>query len=296
MPCPLLPLELLVLIIDNVDSSSEEGRQSLRNLSLANNALRSICQERLFRTVELYYVTSIDVRDGTTLLFSEDEDNTGRRFLDTLARSPHIGPFVRYLEITTLQLDPMEFTPPPKSNSESASFSLYSIVPALPNLKGFSVSKRPPFWGYAVGEQMEACLSSLASFVTQLELSSLPTLPTSIFSGCRNLRDLSVSSLELGEGDITSRDSMQKVKLRKLELGFCFPADVFATTCFNTPQSPLDISELRSLSLSPIRFLYTTSLNVWLPLCFSALEHLKFAINFRSMFRVYSPPLDLILK
>ncbi|PPQ71724.1 hypothetical protein CVT26_007634 [Gymnopilus dilepis] len=287
MPSPFLPQELLFHIIDNVDPSSEQGQQSLRATSLAGHALRIICQERLFQKVQISYVASVDHLRGMIFILSEDERTTGQRFRDVLNRSPHIGAYVQSLTINTSKkpwsgsLDPEDMFGLPKCYSELPSFSLYSIVAAMPNLKKFSVSSSSSktfFAGNNVGKCMHACLSSIVSRVTDLDLTILPSIPVSIFSGSSSLQDLRVSSLKKSN-TLTAQGAVTKTKLRKLMFLFLCPEDRVVIKWLNSPHSPLDISELRSLSGSIIPLYSASILNEWLPLCFSALEELKFTVK-----------------
>ncbi|KAF8874962.1 hypothetical protein CPB84DRAFT_558463 [Gymnopilus junonius] len=135
----MFPRELQYAVINAIDISSSDGQHSLVNCSYANRALSVICQQRIFEYVEISYV-AFDAEDIGVILH-DDERTTGHKFLNLLAGSPHIGPYVRNLTMRTL---PHRGRPKSaKYSTESSNtpfFSLYAIMPQLHNLKGFITS------------------------------------------------------------------------------------------------------------------------------------------------------------
>ena len=272
---PILPYDLLFLVIDSIDSSSADGRQSLSAFSLADLNLRTACQERLFREVEITYVGSTgSPHTGQGFDLCDGEYTTGWRFRDLLMESPHIGPYVKKLKILIFASVGPERR---LAFSVSPEFSLYAIVPRLPNLKKFLASQDGPFGWYNVGDRMRDFLTTVASSVTELDLLPFSSIPISIFLGSHNLRALGISHLDKGETNST-QGSVAKTKLRELHVGLPLVNNARITTWFNTPRSPLDISELLSLKFSNTVAL-KANLNGLLALCSSTLRELSFHLD-----------------
>ncbi|KAF8869731.1 hypothetical protein CPB84DRAFT_962199 [Gymnopilus junonius] len=241
----VLPLELLFHIIDSIDSSSSEGRQSLSACACVHHALLIICQERLFRDIELSYF----LNDDHKIVFCDGQGTTGHKFLGLLAASPHIGSHVRNLTINVVG-----GTALPKSFelcSTSPSFSFYRIVPQLSNLQGLFAHNRNGFYRDVFDERTESFFINLAPSLTKLDLFLLPPLPLSIFSNCNRLEELHINGLTMDVAHLPM--NMNKVKLRVLEVSYGPTHDNKPMTpLFSAPSSPLDISHLRSLKLEGI--------------------------------------------
>ncbi|PPQ97615.1 hypothetical protein CVT26_002373 [Gymnopilus dilepis] len=277
MEPPILPNELIFLIIDHIDPSSAKGRRSLSAFSLTNRDFRFACQKRMFQNVEISFQVKVPARNflagrGERVYFGDCGCSTGWKLRDLLTRSPHIGQYVQHLKIV---LSLSMFSEWCLASSESPDFSLYAVTPRLLNLKKVSAFQEGLYACYPIGERMQAFLTTLTSTVAELDLFGFSAVPAAIFSGCHNLRELGVSTLEVGEGSFI-QGSVTTVKLRKLHIGFS-RSKARTTTWFSTPQSPLDISELVSLTFAN-HLVSKRDLNGLLALCFSTLEELKFCI------------------
>lgn len=279
VPPSVLPYELLYCIMDVFDAASPEGRLSLFACSYANRALSTICQERLFRNVEISYRLFRD--DNFHLVFRDDERTTGHKFLDFLAGSPHIGPYVQNFTINAMKPSgrPMSFASSGLSDTSSntPSFSLYKIVPRLRNLKGFIITHTDGYyfchWN-AVEQRTKTFFISIVPLLTKIDLYLFVHLPLSMFSNSTNLEELRVSYLDMDREDVTP-PSVSKVKLQALEVGYPAGEREPWTPWFNMPRLPLDVSKLRKLKLSD-PYCPVLDIDETLKLCSETLEELDF--------------------
>lgn len=77
----ILPSELLELVLDNFDVLSPTDRASIINCCCTDFVLRTLCQKRLFREVEISYELR---QNSQSISLLEDGDPTGRKFVHIL--------------------------------------------------------------------------------------------------------------------------------------------------------------------------------------------------------------------
>ena len=102
MAYPILPPELIILIINNIDSSSIEGRDTLSAFGQTGHAFRVVCQEILFQDLKIVDryppYSRIEPRENMIRL----EHPRSQRFNDILREAPHLGGYIQSLRLSLL--------------------------------------------------------------------------------------------------------------------------------------------------------------------------------------------------
>ncbi|KDR83187.1 hypothetical protein GALMADRAFT_239024 [Galerina marginata CBS 339.88] len=301
-----LPIEVLELIVDNVNSVPSEDRQALVNCSYANQVLGVMCQKRIFRNIQIKQEVDRVAREG--YLFTEARGSDGERFLELIKteKSRHLASYVRNLTINIVHA--LEYNHgrselnPRNHNSTDPHFPLYAIVPRLQNLKRFAVITSDP--GMAVEwDTMESrlltFLSDIAQQVPELDFRFFLDPGMEIFSNCPSLEVLLISAVHTN----TTAPPPSKAKLRFFDFGSHSPSQVkgdWALSHFDPIYSPLDLTHLTGLKLSSIVF-FASDVNSILALCANTLESLDLRVglygecklSYRSGFTVSRPEVTL---
>ncbi|PPQ72241.1 hypothetical protein CVT26_007000 [Gymnopilus dilepis] len=292
-----LPIELQEQIVDNIDATSQDGQQTLSALSRTSHAFTPYCQRLLFRSVEITYAQSRSgptryetriaphiiippyvIRDGDA---SEGEPTTGRLFCDLLRTSPHIASYVSSLTVHVSVSRPYD---PPSAHTPSSaidSFSLYTIIPLLSNLSTFVIdSTFPTSWG-EMEDRLKGFLASIIATIPRVGLFLFRSMPTTLFSDCTRLEDLSTFPLDPALPAPTPvptpatvaehPGSESKAHLRVLRVSHDPKLADWFRGLHPWPAS-LSLSHLRSLRV--FDFMQGNRLNDLLSLCSSTLEEL----------------------
>ncbi|KAF8869733.1 hypothetical protein CPB84DRAFT_1803569 [Gymnopilus junonius] len=287
---PVLPLELLYLIINAIDTSSSNGRQSLSACSYTNRSFTTLCQERFFRDVEISCICLIET--DHTLNFADSEQTTSHKLLTLLAASPHIGSYIQNL--TVIVSSPRPRSSGEHSNTSESPFSLYTIIPQLPHLMGFLMPADGLLNWANLEDRMRDVLLSVVQRVTKLDLNMLTYVPVSIFSGCSKLQELRISLLLINRTEMASFP-MGDVQLQSLEVGVNLRRPRSHALWFKQPSSPINLSQLRRLILSDRWSTVIDEIREILALCSNTFEELDFWVDQNSTYQPPYPkqPLDL---
>lgn len=253
-----VPTEILDHILEDLDVASHDDRSSLLACSYANQALGVLAQKRLFRDV------AISVKIGelyTETLFYEDNDGltTGRKLLALLNVSPHIASYIQSITVTDVVqppgLDQPSWSPEPNSiKSDNSEFPLYIITARAQNLKKLflsisSLDSRHCFWSLML-PKMQNFFTQLAQRLHGIGLHPIEQVPMSIFH-CSVVDELEISSMHM----ISNVVPPSQVKLKSLNLQYRGPSldciGYLWLSCFDSPSSAFDITDLRTLKVSP---------------------------------------------
>ncbi|KDR83188.1 hypothetical protein GALMADRAFT_239026 [Galerina marginata CBS 339.88] len=274
----LLPIELLEHIIDNVDISSPDGKQSLITCSYANSTLRVLCQTRIFQDVAVIH----GLQYATGESFFDDEQSTGNKFLSLLDRSPHIGSYVRNFTLKAVMLD-WQREQSDTICSKDPGFSLYATRPHLQKLQKFTVVA-PVFllWSRFDQRMKSFFHNSIAQVLPEVDFHIIRQVPISVFYNCAALQDLRISHLK-SESINTTSSLHTKAKLRVLQVG----RESFSSALgrlqecfklFEPPSSPFDLSQLTELILPDYGY-SVADIQFMLGLCSKSLERLDLRLD-----------------
>ena len=286
MNLPVLPLEILVEIVRSIDATSQEGRRTLSTFARTSHIFTKLCQKRIFRDVEIDYIKSginpygwshhtFVIRDGDT---SNNEFTTGHLFRALIYTSPHIASYVHTLTVRVSEDKATRWTtgrPPMTQMTTSAmdSFSLYTILPRLPNLTAFLTYGRLPILWHNLELTTQTHFSRIISQYPSVGLSLFQYLPPMLFCQCTKLEHLSVGSLWPIQLDVEVK-MVCKTSLRTLEIGFQNSTeDLPMAEWFRNPYPALSLSRLQSLKVSDIHC-RGDHLEALLELCATTLEEL----------------------
>lgn len=278
-----LPVEILDHILGDLDSGSPDAKSSLLACSYANRAFGAIAQKRLFR--DLSISIKVSQRGSRAITFYEDNDGltTGRKLLDLLNISPHIASFIQSITVTDAVQPPGTgqpvWSPRPNSiKSDNSEFPLYIITARAKNLKKlfFTLSSLDGlryFWS-SMPHKMQDFLTQLTQRLPGIGFHSFLGVPMSIFYSSI-VHELQISHIDINTNVIPP----SKVKLESLDFLFLpHTANLRErVSWFNSPSSAFEITDLRTLKVSPNDF---SGLEDILALCSKSLRSLDLqAVN-----------------
>ena len=265
---PDLPVELLEAIVCHINPKTEEGRQTLRSCSYTGRTLLAVSQRSLFQDTTLVF----GVSPGTGgIVFVEGCTPKGRNLLRLVRNSPHLALYIRRIVIAfspSISTDGYSDS----SDSSSASFPLYSILPDLPCLEEIAfvgprhcnwANFEPTIWKHL--REVES--------LSKLDMRPINNVPTSFLAECRSLQELHIASVILERSAIPSA----KLKLKFLNIhtgGMGISTRDGEKSLFAglvAAVSPLDLSHLTRLVISILDMSYLQNL---LRLCRNTLETL----------------------
>ncbi|PPQ97607.1 hypothetical protein CVT26_002365 [Gymnopilus dilepis] len=265
--------ELLDLILDHLDADLTGDRQALLSCALANNALRSMAQQRIFRHVKVTYGSVYKV--GVRTVFTDSDDTTGARFLGIVVANPVIATYVEELLVDVVLLG---ISSQIGACSDHDVFSLYGIASRLAKLQKFSMTSTSNIFPWFEIEPItQLFLRQIASRVRCLDIPLLQGFPVSAFLGSENLCSLRVQTLKW---DLTANGNytVSPIKLESLDIGCGMSSShdfKDLKRCFVSPEAPFNLSRLRSLTIS-FANCAGKELNSILSLCSGSLEELGF--------------------
>ncbi|KAF8869005.1 hypothetical protein CPB84DRAFT_1856860 [Gymnopilus junonius] len=273
---PVLPDDVWDLILDHFDDSSPHDRSALFACSYVNRNLSILSQKRIFKDVRLNY-DSVDGTDpqDTTILVESNQTTTGRKFLQLLEGSPHIASYVHSLTVqTNSQRDQAWKSRLFEPTCCLPGFSLYQIASQLDQLTGFTLQGSLKW--ERIEQRTQSFLLNVVRRMQRLRLASVEQLPISAFQGCRDLQELCISSLNWDIPDDIIH--VKKVKLSNLDIGNPSTQVDFGVEIFDSPHSPFDFTQLRTLRLSTLRYT-VAGINRMLSVCAESLEVFEFSVN-----------------
>ncbi|KDR83192.1 hypothetical protein GALMADRAFT_152136 [Galerina marginata CBS 339.88] len=269
----VLPNELLELIINNLQAEIDEDQATLISCSYTNRILCIICQTRLFQNVVIVHGKG---HVGGNIIFFDDKQSTGYRFLRLLEESPHIGSYVR--KITLQAVFPHSVPDPDTISSKDPKFSFYAIPSRLQNLQKF-VFLAPTYLPWSqLDEPIRALLRHMAQSLPALDFHIFQGIPISVFYNCVALHDLRLASFEKNADPTAVLHT--RAKLRTLEVRHGPPISGSNTLplWLKHASSPFDLTQLMDWTLHSSDYLVSDIQGIF-ELCSKTLERLDWDLG-----------------
>ena len=182
-----LPLDILLHIIDLLAGGDDEDIKSLRILSLACKSMVPLCRKPLFS-----YIRNLASLPVSVL----------KRFNDLLSKKPDIARYVK-------RLDYRCFTHTPTFDEE---LNILDILKKRSSLQRIRLSSSGSNWNN-FPESLRSSLVSLIQLptVVHLDIEDFNEFPATALSGCSNLTNLWLGSIEFSPPEVNQIISRSKI-------------------------------------------------------------------------------------
>ena len=232
---PVLPLEIISLIIDNV---GEKDTNFLKQLALVSHSFQQICIKHLFATVELHDASS------------------KKGFIKLLKRRPDV---VKYIRKLTYKIENNNQLPTCPSFVEDDDYLLSSILPNLlrtiPHLNCLTINASSSDWNTLDSSLTSAFIHLMyLPTMNHISLSFIRNFPPSILSSSANLHRLDMRSLKPLQEDGFPEVVMETRMMPKIREFHTSDSDELTTKLLHAKgqdgRPAFNFMDLRRLSMS----------------------------------------------